>query len=1053
MILRVVFILCAVIALICLAFAFTVKRRNYGFLITTSLLIVCDIACFFVTGNYGFTQIKNYLSIYYACHALLYFSTLLTVIIMSGGKKVYTFLVPAGFISLYQIAIVFSNYFQSFKNIPIVFSKRIMFGSTWWVAEKSGRSLAAFGFGTYRGLQYIMAMIIIVTLIIGLVHTAKVFRTRYYLLIGVQTAFSVLEFFAHKNRWPVWMLCLVMTPICIGTLYIVVYYPNRKLRDWSLMRFANEMSDGFILYNGFDDPLYMNDVLEDTLSDEMIEHFRDKKNLDEWSSHTVNIDGLESIVYENGNSIVYYKVQKIELKEKDHYIGTIYILHNTTDSVLRLTAMQEANTELEHAAKMKSDFLANMSHEIRTPMNAVIGMAEIAMREELPPNVMDYLIQIQVAGRNLLNIINDILDFSKIEAGKMEIVKEAYEPLSEINDISNMLITRIGSKPIELFVASDTNVPHALMGDSMRIRQIIINIANNAIKFTQKGYVHIDITCEKKDEENVVLTYHVADTGQGIKPEDLEKLFTSFQQLDSKRNRNVEGTGLGLAISQRLVHAMGGEIGVTSEYGKGSDFWFTIPQKVVDPANELVVKNASEKFAYCVDEKSAMQDLFLREMDKLGIENRAIVSLEEYRPSGKKDYVFFRKEMYDENIDAFLDSHPKVTGIILVDFDSDFISGKPNLRVMRRPETTLNLVMVLNNEKLRERDDSNKAFVVDYTAPTAKILIVDDNEINITIAEGLLAPIKAKCYGAISGKKAIEMISKETFDVILMDHMMPEMDGMETTKIIREMIPSAKDTPIIALTANALEGVKEMFIKGGMNDFVAKPIDVRVLVSKLKDYIPSDKIKKGVAEEILTEEVKAPEIADLDTFGAISMVGDESIYMMILKEYYRVIKAKSDKIMECFREQDWENYTINVHALKSASRQIGAIELSDMAADLEKAGNNRDIDFITERTGVAIEKYLSYEPVLAQLFSGEEVDEADEDKPEADKDTLLGLLESITDIADNLDIDELEEVTGKIRSFRYPDDQKDFPSRLKEACEDMDFDLAVMVADEWKKLV
>ena len=1052
MILRVVFILCAVIALICLAFGFAVKRRNYGFLITTALLIACDIACFFVTGDYGISRIKNYLSIYYACHALIYFSTLLTVIVMSGGKKVYTFLVPSGLISLYQIAIIISNYFRFLNNKPIVFSKRIMFGSTWWVAEKSEKSKAIFGFGAYRGLLYITALIIIVTLIMGLVHTAKVFRTRYYVLIGVQIAFSVLEFFSHKNRWPAWMLCIVMTPICVGTLYIIVFYPNRKLRDWSLMRFANEMSDGFILYNGFDDPLYMNDVLRDTLSEEMIDHFRDKKNLDEWISHTVDIDGIESIVYENENSIVYYKAQKIELKEKDHYIGTIYILHNTTDSVLRLTAMQEANEELEHAAKMKSDFLANMSHEIRTPMNAVIGMAEIAMREELPPNVMDYLIQIQVAGRNLLNIINDILDFSKIEAGKMEIVEEPYEPLSEINDISNMLVTRIGDKPIELFVASDTSVPHALLGDAMRIRQVIINIANNAIKFTREGYVYMSITCKKQDDENVVLTYHIVDTGQGIKTEDLGKLFTSFQQLDSKRNRNVEGTGLGLAISQRLIHAMGGEIGLTSEYGKGSDFWFTIPQKVVDPAIELVVREASEKFAYCVDEKSAMQDLFLREMDKLGIASRAIASLEEYKPSGKKDYVFFRKELYDESIEAFLDAHPGVMGMILVDFDSDFISRKSNLRVMRRPETTLNLVMLLNNEKIRERDDSTKAFVVDYTAPGAKILIVDDNEINIMIAEGLLAPIKAKCYGALSGKKAIEMLSKESFDVILMDHMMPEMDGMEATRIIREQIPSAKDTPIIALTANALEGVKEMFIKGGMNDFVAKPIDVRVLVSKLRDYIPSDKIKKGMSEEIVQESTETLRIADLDTEQAISMVGDESIYRMILKEYYRVIKTKADRIKECIDTQDWDDYTINVHALKSASRQIGATELADMAAALEKAGNDRNIGFITERTGPAIEKYLSYEPILAQLFSGEE-DEDLSDKPAADKEFLTELLESIPEIADNLDIDGLEEVTGKIRSYSYPEDQKEFTTKLKEACEDMDFDLAVMVADEWKQLI
>ena len=358
------------------------------------------------------------------------------------------------------------------------------------------------------------------------------------------------------------------------------------------------------------------------------------------------------------------------------------------------------------------------------------------------------------------------------------------------------------------------------------------------------------------------------------------------------------------------------------------------------------------------------------------------------------------------------------------------------------------MVMLLNNERLRDRGDASKSFVIDFTAPTAKILIVDDNEINITIAEGLLAPLKASCFGATSGQKAVEMVSKESFDVILMDHMMPEMDGMETTKIIREMIPSAKETPIIALTANALEGVKDMFIKGGMNDFVAKPIDVRVLISKLKEYIPVDKIKKGRAEEVAAEKKEVPRIGDLDTAGAISMIGNETLYLKILKEYYRVIGAKAEKIKECYDAEDWENYTINVHALKSASKQIGAIELSDMAANLEKAGNDKDIDFIKERTAPALEKYLSYEPVLAPLFKEEE---SEEDKPEADKEELLALLESIYETADNLDFDALEEITGKISGYSYPDDQKEYPDRLKEACDDMDFDLATEIADEWKE--
>ena len=1048
MILRFVFILCAVLALICFGFGVTVKHRNIGFLVTTALLIVCDIVCFFVMGSTGIGKTREYLSIYYICHAWLYFSTLLMVIIMSGGKLSRFLLIPSGLFCLYQTGIIVSNFLG---NKSIVFSKRIMFGSLWWIAEKSDNSPVAFGFGTFRGLLFDTAIVVIIALIIGIIKTAKVFRTKYYVLIAAQIIFSIFEFFSQKYKWPVWILCLFMTPICIGVLFIVNYYPDRKLRAWSLTRFANEMSDGFILYNEYDDPLYLNDVLRDTLTDEMIELFKDKKNLDEWIAQTINIDGLDVLICGNETGEIYYKAHKMELKEKKHYIGTIYILHNTTDSILRLGAMQEANIELERAAKMKSDFLANMSHEIRTPMNAVIGMAEIAMREDLPPKVVDYLVQIQNSGKNLLNIINDILDYSKIEAGKMEIITGAYEPLSEINDIANILSTRIGDKDISLFVAADASIPNMLEGDAMRIRQVIINIANNAIKFTQQGIVAININCERTSDTEVLLTYHITDTGQGIKEEDLGKLFESFQQVDSKRNRNVEGTGLGLAISQRLIEAMGGKIGVTSEYGKGSDFYFSIPQKIVDETRCLVVKDAGNKYAYCLDEKSLISEMFEKEISNLGVEGVLIRSLDLYKPTGKKDFLFFTYESFDEEIKAFLKAHPKLTGVVLVDFDSDFKTDIPNLRVMKKPQTSLTMVMTLNNEAVRERGDSSKAFEIDFTAPQAKILIVDDNEINITIAEGLIAPLKAKTYGANSGKSAINMLSKEKFDVILMDHMMPEMDGIETTKIIRDTVPSAKETPIIALTANVLEGAKEMFIKAGMNDFVAKPIDVRTLITKLKEYIPSDKIKVGEAHATASEAKEIPVIGDLDTQTAITMIGNETLFFKILKEYYRVINAKADKIRESYSKEDWETYTIDVHALKSSSKQIGAMELSEMAADLEQAGKDRNIDYIREHTEHALEKYLAYEPVLAGLFAEEENAENAEDKPEADKNELLALIESIYEITDNLDFDALEEVSNKINGFSYPDDQKEFPGRLKAACEDMDFDLANTIANEWKE--
>ena len=509
--------------------------------------------------------------------------------------------------------------------------------------------------------------------------------------------------------------------------------------------------------------------------------------------------------------------------------------------------MKEKSEGLAREARLKSDFLANMSHEIRTPMNAVIGMAEIAMREDLTPGARDCLNQIQKSGRNLLNIINDILDYSKIEAGKMEIVKEKYEPVKELTDIANVLATRVGDKKIELFVSVDSSIPHALQGDPMRIRQVLINLANNAIKFTYEGNVGIFVSCERVDEDNVVLKYDIMDTGIGIKEEDMEKLFVSFQQVDSKRNRSIEGTGLGLAISQRLVDAMGGQIGVNSKYGQGSDFWFTIPQKVLDKSNDLVVKDAKNKRALFLEKGTKSANVFMVEMDRFGIQKGTISNLKEYKPvSEVKDYLFFNNNLYDESLKLFLNKHPNITGIVFIDFNSEFKPDIKNLYILRRPITTQKIASLLNDDDkdtlVREEEG---AFTVSFTAPDADILIVDDNPINIAIAEGLLSTMNMKIDTAMSGQEAIDMIKKKDYDIVFMDHMMPEMDGVDATKIIRETMKSAEELVIIALTANAVEEAKQQFFEVGMNDFVAKPIEIKELVSKIRKWLPEDKIIDG----------------------------------------------------------------------------------------------------------------------------------------------------------------------------------------------------------------
>ena len=699
--------------------------------------------------------------------------------------------------------------------------------------------------------------------------------------------------------------------------------------------------------------------------------------------------------------------------------------------------MKEKSDAYEREARLKSDFLANMSHEIRTPMNAVIGMAEIAMREEVPPVAKDCLVQIQKSGRNLLNIINDILDYSKIESGKMDIVPERFEPTSEMNDISNILATRMEDKELSLFFVIDKNIPHALFGDAMRIRQILINLVNNAIKFTERGSVGVIIESEPAGEDMINLTFRVFDTGIGIKKEDMDKLFVNFQQVDSRRNRSVEGTGLGLAISHKLVESMGGRIGVESEYGKGSQFWFTIPIKVLDHTLDLVIEDADKKRAVIINKNPYSVQSFLSEMESFGVKGEAIVSVSEFKPDPNyKNYLVIEQKGYDDEIRDCLKKHPEVTGIMIIDFHSNFKPDLDNMNTMRRPISTQKIVRALNDldEDVHQYDESYK---VNFTAPDARILIVDDNEINISIARGLLAPMEMTIDAALSGPEAIMMIQKEDYDIVLMDHMMPEMDGVDTTKIIREEIKTKDELVIIALSANALKEARDMFIDSGMNDFVAKPIEIKELVAKIRKWLPEEKIHKGSVKQITTGDPGADPLADfymLDTKHAVKSLGTPQLFRSIVEEYYKAGRGNYNEISEAYKEEDIKNFTIRVHALKSSSRQIGALELGDRAEALEKAGKEENLDYIRANTEELLAKYKELLDSLSDVLPGAGEDDK-ADLPMISDEALKELLEKLKDACDDFDMDAIEEIGTELNKYSWPSYAED---ELKNLCDAID---------------
>ena len=552
-----------------------------------------------------------------------------------------------------------------------------------------------------------------------------------------------------------------------------------------------------------------------------------------------------------------------------------------------LLESEKKKQEAIMAKDAQTKFLANMSHEIRTPINAVIGMNEMILRENEDETVRGYAQDIQSASNMLLELVNEILDFSKIESGQLEYMEDTYHIGTLIQDEKLLLNARVAGKPISTKIEVDPQIPSKLWGDELRIKQVLTNLLSNAVKYTKRGNVTLQVSFEWKDKETIVLCFSVQDTGTGIKQEDLPQLFDKFKRLDLNKNRNVEGTGLGLNIVKHLVEHMQGEIKVESEYGKGSTFTVTMPQKV---------------------------------MDKTPVGN------------------------YEQSA--------------------------------------------------RENRDENAPVQKEFTAPDAKILVVDDNSMNLTLLKALLKRTRIQVDTAISGKACLELTQQKKYDMILMDHMMPELDGVETLYLLRaDQNNLNKETIVIALTANAVEGSREMYLGYGFNDYFSKPIQADKLDELLLNYLPkalvcmgdataaTDGVPKDVKEDNaeedtivnssenesqtagveITQEVIEPLLAIDRELGLSYCLNSEDIYQEILAGFCEQVEEYLSPLDVAFHAENWEQYVIITHALKGNSLNIGASDFSKLSLKHELAGKERNIEFIKA-------EYPLYLEALNQLF-------------------------------------------------------------------------------------
>ncbi|MCL2008456.1 MAG: ATP-binding protein [Treponema sp.] len=524
-------------------------------------------------------------------------------------------------------------------------------------------------------------------------------------------------------------------------------------------------------------------------------------------------------------------------------------------AVLKRTLELEKQTEIAlKASNAKSDFLAKMSHEIRTPMNAITGMTELLSRRNLPDDARYEVQDIKQASSNLISIINDILDFSKIEAGKLELNPVGYQLSSLVNDTVSIIRVRFLEKPIRFYTNIDSNIPNGLFGDEVRLRQILINLLTNAAKYTDHGHVSLTIAEEKREDKIVWLKIAVADTGHGIKNDDLSKLFENFSQFNKNKD-NIEGTGLGLAITKRLCVTMGGDISVESEFGKGSEFTVIIPQKVQSEEPFASVQTPEEKSVLVYEGRIAYAKSLSWTLDNLKVPYTMVTNEEDFSKallSRDWFFVFSGYGLYDKikpimEDTVFPGGNIPTLGLMVEWGTEAFV---PNARFVSLPVQSLSIANTLNGKSDRQdffespsaEDSANR-----FTISNARILIVDDIATNLKVAEGLLAPYRAKVETCLNGSSAVELIKQramhgENYDLVFMDHMMPGMDGIETTVAIRALEGEYfKTIPIIALTANAVSGMREMFLEKGFNDFLAKPIDVSKLDEVLDLWISKKK--------------------------------------------------------------------------------------------------------------------------------------------------------------------------------------------------------------------